>query len=326
MPTARKSQISLIDTPYYHCISRCVRRAFLCGKDKATGKSYEHGQQWVEDKLLFLGSVFAIDICAYAVMSNHNHLVLFVDEEQAQNWSVLEVVSRWHQLFKGTLLTQQFERDGEEGLSKAELVAVEETAQVYRQRLMDISWFMRVLNEDIARRANREDGCTGRFWEGRFKSQALLDEAALAACMAYVDLNPIRAKMAATPEESDFTSIQLRIKHALRGEQPKQLATFVGNPQQHMPKGLAFELRDYMELVELTGRGIREDKAGHIEQHQPAMLTRLHISADNWLKLTTQFTKVFHGAVGHEEVLSDFQAHQHRKRRPNLTNCEKLLA
>ena len=83
MPTARKSQISLIDTPYYHCITRCVRRAFLCGKDKATGKSYEHRRQWVEDKLLFLGSVFAIDICAYAVMSNHTHLVLHVDENNS---------------------------------------------------------------------------------------------------------------------------------------------------------------------------------------------------------------------------------------------------
>jgi len=94
MPQSRKSQVSLIDTPFYHCISRCVRRAFLCGEDKVTGKSYEHRRQWVEDKLLFLGQVFAIDICAYAVMSNHTHIVLHVDEEQALNLDVVEVIER----------------------------------------------------------------------------------------------------------------------------------------------------------------------------------------------------------------------------------------
>ena len=96
MTTARKQLISLIDTPYYHCISRCVRRAFLCGEDKYTGQSFEHRRGWVEDKLLKLGEVFAIDICAYAVMSNHTHMVLHVDVEQANLWTMDEVITRWH--------------------------------------------------------------------------------------------------------------------------------------------------------------------------------------------------------------------------------------
>lgn len=222
MATARKTQVSLIDTKYYHCISRCVRRAFLCGKDHFTGKSYEHRRQWVEDKLLELASVFCIDVCAFAVMSNHTHVVLHVDDKKAQRLHDKAVIIRWHKLFKGTLLTQQYLKG--EKLNKAQQSLLNRTITQYRTRLADISWFMRVLNEDIARKANKEDNCTGRFWEGRFKSQALLDEAALAACMAYVDLNPIRAKMADTPEVSTHTSIKQRIDAATQGKQPKKTA------------------------------------------------------------------------------------------------------
>ena len=164
------------------------------------------------------------------------------------------------------------------------------------------------------------------LWEGRFKSQALLDEAALAACMAYVDLNPIRAKMAKTPEESDHTSAQQRITHAEEGKQPKQLLRFAGMPRQIMPKGLPFELKSYLELVELTGRIIREDKRGHIDNMNLPLLERLNISPENWLKLTTQFTRVFHGAVGRPTSQASYCENLKRKRRSNISNCEKLLA
>jgi REP element-mobilizing transposase RayT len=170
MPRPRSSQVSLIDTPYYHCVSRCVRRAFLCGTDKYSGTSYEHRRTWVEDKVLWLSSVFAIGICAYAVMSNHVHLVLCVDKDKAMSWSDKQVVGRWHRLHRGTLLSQKFMRNAL--LSESEWISLKETIAVYRQRLYDISWLMASLSEPIARQANKEDGCTGRFWEGRFKSQA----------------------------------------------------------------------------------------------------------------------------------------------------------
>ncbi len=210
MPRPRYAQVSLEDTPFYHCISRCVRRAFLCGVDDYSGKSYEHRRDWVESRLLELAAVFSIDLCAYAVMSNHLHLVLRVDLKTATEWTLEQVLQRWHLLYSGTLLSQRFLRG--ETLSDIEYITLQQTTEVYRQRLMDISWFMRALNEPIARQANREDGCSGRFWEGRFKSQPLLDDAAVLACMAYVDLNPIRAGIAKTPEDSDYTSIQRRIR------------------------------------------------------------------------------------------------------------------
>jgi REP element-mobilizing transposase RayT len=336
MATARKRQVSLIDTKYYHCISRCVRRAFLCGEDRVTGKSYEHRRQWVEDKLLALAKVFCIDVCAYAVMSNHTHVVLYVDDKKANRLNDKAILIRWHKLFKGTWLTQKFLQG--EALSLAENTVLQRIIADYRQRLADISWFMRVLNEDIARKANQEDACTGRFWEGRFKSQALLDEAALAACMAYVDLNPIRAKIAETPEDSDHTSVQKRInvlknsalknnaaKEAKLLKQPKQLARFAGRPRKHMPKGLPFELTSYLELVELTGRCMREDKRGHIATQTLPLLERLNITPENWLTLTTQFTKSFKGAVGRPNALDGYYDHLNAKRRTSISHCQQLF-
>ncbi|KPH63157.1 transposase [Pseudoalteromonas porphyrae] len=324
MAIARKRQVSLVDTKYYHCISRCVRRAFLCGEDRFTGKSFEHRRGWVEDKLLSLAKVFCIDVCAYAVMSNHTHLVLYVDDKKAERLNDKAIIIRWHKLCKGTVLTNKYIQG--EKISDAERFFLDKTITEYRERLTSISWFMRQLNEDIARKANKEDGCTGRFWEGRFKSHALLDEAAIAACMAYVDLNPIRAKMANTPEESAHTSVQKRIESAKDGKQPKQLLRFAGMPRQHMPKGLPFELKSYLELVELTGRCLREDKRGHIEEANLPLLARINISPENWLKLTTHFTRVFHGAVGRPSSHAGYCENLNRKRRSNLSNCEKLLA
>ncbi len=210
MPYPRHAQVSTETTPYYHCVSRCVRRAFLCGWDRLTGQSYEHRKQWVVDRLALLGDVFCIDVCAYAIMANHHHVVLRLNPEQAAHLSEDDVLERWCRLFGLPLLVERYRQ----GLSTSDVEA--ETARewiaTYRERLADLSWFMRCLNEPIARWANAEDGVTGRFWEGRFKSQARLDEAALLTCMSYVDLNPVRAAIAQTPEASDYTSIQERIR------------------------------------------------------------------------------------------------------------------
>ena len=331
MPKPRKALVSLDATPYYHCVSRCVRRAFLCGEDAASGASYEHRRQWIQDRMVALAQVFAIDICAYAVMSNHYHIVLHIDDEAATSWSGREVIERWHGLFAGTVLTQRLLRG--KTLSAAEMRVVDELVALWRGRLMDISWFMRCLNEEIARRANEEDRCTGRFWESRFKSQALLDEKALAACLAYVDLNPVRAGMAETPESSDHTAIKERIETAQTAatpnhpnQQPKHLLPFVGYPRAEMPKGLPFRLSDYLELVDWTGRAIRDDKRGAIPPHLPPILDRLGIDPKHWLYMTQNFESRFKGLVGAAFVLKQACAKLGYRRTPNLRCCQQLLS
>ncbi|MFK8013447.1 MAG: transposase, partial [Marinicellaceae bacterium] len=208
MTLARKQLISIDDTPYYHIITRCVRRAFLCGKDKYSGNCYEHRRKQIVDRIKHLAECFNIDVCAYAVMNNHYHLVLKVN--CTKDWDEKRVLIHWSSICSLIPLCQRF-LNGEH-LSKAQLDMVYLQTDEYRKRLMSISHFMQQLNQYIARQANIEDKVTGSFWESRFKSQALLDERALLTCMTYVDLNPIRAAMARTPEASDYTSIQERIK------------------------------------------------------------------------------------------------------------------
>ena len=141
MPLPRSQQVSLESTPYYHCISRCVRRAFLCGEDKFSGRSYEHRKAWVVDRLAELGEAFAIDICAYAVMSNHYHLVLRVDADKALGWTVHEVAERWMRLFTGPPLVRNWLAGTMTG--KAEEKRAIEIIESWRAKLHDLSWFMR---------------------------------------------------------------------------------------------------------------------------------------------------------------------------------------
>jgi REP element-mobilizing transposase RayT len=292
MTVARKTLVSLPTTEYYHCVSRCVRRAFLCGNDDFSGKCYE-------DRLLLLSKFFAIDIAAYAIMSNHYHVVLHVNRTKAQEWSDVEVVRQWHGIFSGTALSSKFLAG--EPTDAGEVIALKMLAACWRERLMDISWFMRSLNEPIARQANQEDQVTGRFWEGRFKSQALLDESALLACMAYVDLNPIRANMAQTPESSDHTSIQQRIQALYRKDgnnQPAALMPFIGNEPGMPGDGLPFAFPHYLELVEATGRAVRVGSTGSISKNVAHILSRLNMTDEHWIYLAKNFHCPFKNLVG----------------------------
>lgn len=269
-------------------------------------------------------------------MSNHFHVVLHVSQQRARGLTNLEVVQRWHQLYQGTLLSQKFERG--EVLSASQQAMLDERIEEWRERLMSISWFMRRLNETVARLANEEDLCTGHFWEGRFKSQALLDEKALAACMAYVDLNPLRAAMAKTPEQSEHTSVKKRAEKAKEAHLPNYpqqqaypLLPFAGNPRQDMPEGIQVRLTDYLDLVDWTGRQIRENKRGSISEAEPAIMDRLGIDAEHWLYITQNFESEFKGIVGAVDELKSkvslfWNDQRERSRTAGIQACKLRLS
>ncbi|MEO1035952.1 MAG: hypothetical protein AAFX44_10365 [Pseudomonadota bacterium] len=245
-------------------------------------------------------------------MSNHYHLVVRLVPEEASAWTDDDVLERWTSLFRGPLLVQWY-RDGRE-LTKVERQTLKETTAVYRARLASLSWFMKCLNEPIARRANAEDGCTGHFWEARFQSQPLCSEQALLTAMAYVDLNPVRAGIATTPEQSDYTSVKARLdpktvsielKEAvtqlirqgeiLRFAVPiRPLAPFSGVDADQLdaasiPSLLPMRMTDYLHLVDTTGRVSVSGKRGRIDPRLGSVLHRIGLTADRWLDATTNF-------------------------------------
>ena len=306
MPTSRANQVDLDVTSYYHCVARCVRRAFLCGKDRYSGQNFEHRRGWVRERLRFLAGVFAIDVCAYAVMSNHLHVVLHVDEGRAGLWTDAEIEERYWQLHP--MAKADFEL-----FPPAKQQALRE---VWRARLCSLSWMMRALNEFIARRANKEDDVSGRFWEGRFKSQALLDEQGLLTCMAYVDLNPVRAGAAKTLEGSYFTSIQERLQDLARKRRshrkqtaPDALVPFANQSTDSCTAvKLAPTLEEYVELLEWTGRAVAKGKRGKIVGHAPKLLTDQGVSVERWVSALAEHkvgAVAFLGSVESVRALAD---------------------
>lgn len=352
MPKARKHLISLEATSYYHCVSRCVRRAFLCGLDELTNKDFNHRRKWIEERILELGSAMSIEVLAYAVMSNHLHVVLRADAPLALSLTADEVIERWHRLYSGTIASRKYVQGF--ALNEGETLQLEQSVATWRDRLYDISWFMRALNEPIARQANSEDECTGKFWEARFKSQALVGDEAILSCMVYVDLNPIRAKMASTPEESDHTSIKRRIQAAravtngrveglaelapTHGPQKAYRTTdtssepqreFAATPDEtdSIPRfkdELPLSLPNYLELVDFTGRLIKENKRGFISEDIPPVLERLKIGRHQWRCIAAEFESRFKHMAGTAAKLTDAAEAFGLKRRQGISAANLL--
>jgi hypothetical protein len=325
---ARLARADLFDpaeVSVVHCINRCVRRCFLCGEDPYTRRNYDHRKQWLERRLAFLAGRFGIDVLGFAILSNHFHVVLRNRPDVVATWSDAEVARRWLALcpLRKTASCEPAEP------TDAELDTIrrvpERLAEV-RRRLSDVSWLMRFIAEPIARRANREDQVSGRFWQGRFKAVKLCDEAAILACAVYVDLNPIRAGLALTPESSDFTSVQRRIEtlrqaaDAARQQQRRgsemcpdawlapialREARANAGPQPNSAgcrasdKGfLPLSTADYLQLIDWTGRQVVRGRGGSIPADLPPLLARVGIDQRDWLPLVTRFGQLFHRVAG----------------------------
>ncbi|NKB99729.1 MAG: hypothetical protein GKR90_14705 [Pseudomonadales bacterium] len=215
MTTPRKLLVDDKTPLFYHIVSRCVRRSWLCGYDPQTRRDYSHRKEWLESRLHLLGRAFSLNVYAYAIMNNHFHLVVYYDPTANQRWSNEEVVDRWLVACPPNTSNRIDEKEMRE-IRRGLLIRNEAQIERIRGCLGSLSVFMKLLKQPIARRANVEDECRGHFFEQRFYSGALLDEQAVLAAMAYVDLNPVRAKIARTIEEAKHTSVQARLQAASR--------------------------------------------------------------------------------------------------------------
>lgn len=279
MAIPRSRQICLQSTRFYHCTTRIVRRSFLCGFDRKTQTNYEHRRAWIEDLIHRVSEAFCIQILTYAVMSNHYHLVVYINPELAQSLTAAEVAERWGKIWSVSDVVKRFL--DHEPLSDAEYRQAEAQIETWRSHLANLSKLMAYLNQKTSRRANKEDKVTGHFWEDRFASQALLGEEAVVQCMAYVDLNAVRAKMHDTPEASVHTGIHYRLNNPFHHLMPFDNAR---TPNSEFEETIPCEWEDYLQLVDWTGKAIVHGKRGSIPMDFPSILTRIGLSQADWMK------------------------------------------
>ncbi len=297
MTQARRHLVDPKHAGTFHCINRCVRRSWLCGIDAYLEKSFDHRKPWVEKRIMELGSIFACGVYSWAVMSNHLHLVVHMSPEASSKWTNEEVAERWVNLYPAhtpELCAQK----------AAAIVDNAKAIAEYRSRLTNLSWLMKSLSEPIARRANAEDKVTGRFWEGRFKCQALLSEKSILAAMTYVDLNPVRANIASGISTSRYTSIKARNLEALRDQSKasEPLMPLIGVKSFNVPTLTAAE---YIDLVDFTGREMHAGKRGKIDATEPRALRKLGLDKDHWTTRVKGIGSGYWRVVGELEELID---------------------
>jgi len=348
-----------------HVMARTVRRCFLLGEDAVTGKNYDHRKQWIDDQLVHQAGHFGIDLLCQAILSNHIHLVLRSRPDVVAEWDDSEVARRW-------LMLCPVRRD--ENRKAMEPTEFElnhirhdkEKVAAIRHRLSDISWWMRLLSQNIAQRANKEDQEVGKFWQARYRAVRLLDETAILACAAYVDLNPIRAAIAETIEDSDYTSAQKRARELQRSlsqisladasqDQDAAVASASQSARHLSPvdlsgrdfktgvsetgpcghtqgqrcsdKGfLPMSAADYLSLLDWTARQVRSDKQGATPPHLAPIFDRLGVSSEVWCHLVTHFGKLFSIVAGQPNQIDGHRSKSNTHRYRARRAARELLS
>ncbi len=304
MATARRELVDPNVTRWYHCISTCVRAQHLLGGDKGTER-----KAWIEKRLETLSESFSIATGGFACLDNHLHVLCRLDPEEAKTWSNEEVMRRWINIYPPKTLKLDDKAIVDSWIKKH--AQDRKRIKKLRKRLTNLGWFMKALKEPLARKINKEEGERGSLWQPRFKSIAILDDAAMLTTSIYIDLNIVAAGIAETPETSQHTSIKQRIDHVRRAEKLHVLSAalkgsvagsnaagdieqdhwlvpvedrrsrFQGS-REGMLEG--FSLGSYVLLLDYVGRLWREGKA-HMSDEVKDVFTRLGMSAETWPRL-----------------------------------------
>ncbi|MFN7877048.1 MAG: transposase [Pirellula sp.] len=306
-----------------HVIARVCRRCFLFGRDPVTGKNFDHRKGWIENQIKIQAANFGIDLLAFSLMSNHFHQVLRSRPDVVETWDDSEVARRWLMICP----KRKDEKGNAMQPSDDELDKIRNNANEVlkiRNRLSDVSWWMRILCQRIGMRANREDKEVGKFFQGRFKAVRLLDDEAILACSVYVDLNPIRAAIAESIEGSDYTSGRLRCEsiqtETCSAERPDAFLspiTIEDSLETPPPlskvgvkrcsdKGfLRLSSLDYLQLLDMTARLNKAGSCGVTPSDLPPLLMRLGLDVESWRGLTKDFGRIFSQVAGKPESISN---------------------
>ncbi len=334
MPACARREIVRQGQPgIFHVCSQCVRQAFLLGIDRTTGRDYTHRRQWFLDRLQLLTANFMVDVGFAAILSNHFHLVLRTNPRLVNRMGTWEVARRWLRVYPGKRVLEGPWIEPSEEQVKALAQDKEKIAKI-RKRLSNVSWFMSALCEFIARKANREDDCKGRFFAGRFACREITSDGGLLICGMYVDLNQIRAGEAATPESSIYCSIAWRIAAGAKTGRKKQreshsadewLAPLTLEPEHlgEVPcesgrrasdKGLlSMSFKEYLKLLDWVGRQVSTDKKGAIPSGLAPILQRLGIQSAELVETVENLTRRFRRMIGPAEQMSARAAEAGRK-------------
>jgi len=251
MATPRKCLVDPNVPLFYHLVSRCVQSAYLYGNDPLTGQDCSHRKQQLIDRLKFLVAYFAVDLYGYSIMDNHFHLALYHDPKAHLRWSASEVADRWLAVSPPRSWKEQEVTPEMFATTKQALLEDPKRLLHVRRQLGSMSTFMKFLKQGIARRANMERGTSGHFFEARFWSGALVSERAILSCMAYIDLNPVRAEIVQSVEDIRHSGIRDRLLEA--EADPASLEAYLkplggGLPEE--PPRLGMTLKGYAELLE----------------------------------------------------------------------------